>query len=208
MNRHAWHFGISLLLMCTAWAGAALVESRPAIALAKPLDSFDRRIDGWVAGEDLPLTSSVLETLRPTSYILRTYQRGQNALNLFIAYYALTQPGESMHSPKNCLPGGGWEILQSGFTAVQSGGKRLWVNKYIVQKEGDRLLVLYWYQSKRRVVASEYEGKLLRMWDAVRTGDTSGSIVRVSLAERPGALEDARSFATAVFPEMQRALGR
>jgi EpsI family protein len=130
------------------------------------------------------------------------------SLGFFVAYYALTRPGESMHSPKNCLPGGGWEILESGFTNVQVGQKRFPVNKYLIQKSGERQLVIYWYQSKERIVASEYSGKLFRAWDAVFNGDTSGSLVRIILPDRPDALGDARSFAEAVIPDVQQAIGR
>ncbi|HSU59403.1 MAG TPA: EpsI family protein [Bryobacteraceae bacterium] len=208
MTQRSWYFGISLFLMCAAWTGATLIELRPATALAKPLQTIDRRIDGWVGREDPPLSGSVLESLRPTSYVSRTYQKETKSLGLFVAYYALTRPGESMHSPKNCLPGGGWEILESGFTDVQLGSKHVAVNKYLIEKSGERQLVIYWYQSKERIVASEYSGKLFRAWDAISNGDTSGSIVRIVLPDRPDALGDARSFAEAVIPEVQQAIGR
>lgn len=208
MSRRSCFFGISLFLMCVAWTGATLVESRPATALAEPLENIDLDIQGWVGRNDPPLTVPVLDTLRPTSYVLRTYTKGSKALGFFIAYYALTRPGESMHSPKNCLPGGGWEILESGTTYIQVQGRHFPVNKYVVQKEAARELVLYWYQSRRHVVASEYTGKLFRFWDAITAGDTSGSIVRVSSPEGLQGLEDARSFAAAVFPEVQQAIGQ
>lgn len=207
MKRHSRYFGISLFLMSAAWAGTAWVEFRPPAALAKPLQSISTQMEGWVGREDPPLTGSVLESLHPTSYLLRTYHKGPKTLGLFIAYYALTRPGESMHSPKNCLPGGGWEILESGSTDVPVAHKRLAINKYLIQKNGAQQLVLYWYQSKQRVVASEYTGKLFRVWDAISTGDTSGSIVRISLAATPDALEDGRSFGVRVIPEVQEVLG-
>ncbi|HET9791118.1 MAG TPA: EpsI family protein [Candidatus Angelobacter sp.] len=206
MQRSAY-FGISLCLMCAAWAGAAWVETRPAAGLAKPLDSIDRHIDGWVGMDDPPLTESILASLRPSSYISRTYYKGTKSIGLFVAYYSLTRPGESMHSPKNCLPGGGWEILESGFTYINVGQQRFGVNKYSIQKNGDRQLVLYWYQSRERIVASEYAGKLFRAWDAISSGDTSGSLVRVLLPATPGALEEGQSFAARVVPAVQRALG-
>jgi EpsI family protein len=139
---------------------------------------------------------------------LRTYRKGAHSLNLFIAYYALTKPGESMHSPKNCLPGGGWEILRSGFTDLQAQGRSYSVNRYVVQKEGARQLVLYWYQSRERVVASEYTGKLLRFWDALTTGDTSGSLVRIVASDDSQGSQDARAFAAAILPDVQQVIGR
>lgn len=207
MTRPSCCFGISLLLMSAAWGGATWVELRPAAGLAKPLQTISSQMNGWTGRDDPALTPSVLDSLRPTSYLSRTYLKGHETLGLFIAYYALTRPGESMHSPKNCLPGGGWEILESGFTDVQVAEKHFAINKYSIQKDGDRQLVLYWYQSKERLVASEYSGKLFRVWDAISSGDTSGSLVRIIAPAAPGDLEEERSFAARIIPEVQQALG-
>lgn len=207
MSRRTCLFGISLFLMCAAWTGATWVESRPATALAKPLETINPNLRGWIGRNDPPLSDRILNSLRPTSYISRTYRKGAAAIGFFMAYYALTRPGESMHSPKNCLPGSGWNILESGSIDLDVQGRSFSVNKYIVQKEDTRQLVLYWYQSRRRIVASEYTGKLFRFWDAVTTGDTSGSIVRITAPEGPQALQYARSFAAAAFPEVQQVIG-
>src|SRR6185312_3812618 len=87
--------------------------------------------------------------------------------------------GESMHSPKNCLPGAGWEPIQSDLVPLPAAGPGVEVNRYVVEKEGDRDLVLYWYQAQGRIIAREYWGKLYLVWDAMRQGRRDGAIVRV-----------------------------
>ena len=112
-----------------------------------------------------------------------------------------------MHSPKHCLPGAGWEIWDYGSSNIAMGGRNFEVNKYSIQNGGDRRLVLYWYQSKGRIIASEYMGKILLARDALLQNSTAASIVRIIVPDQPGALEYARDFASELIPEVQHAFG-
>ena len=98
------------------------------------------------------------------------------------AIYGSQRQGDTIHSPLNCLPGAGWEPLSEGRTTIANAGGPgvdIEVNRYVVQKGLDRQLVLYWYQSHGRVVASEYTSRLLLIHDAIRMNRTDGSMVRV-----------------------------
>ena len=55
----------------------------------------------------------------------------------------------------------------------------------MIQKGLDRQLVLYWYQSHGRVVASEYWGKFYLVRDAVRMNRTDAALVRVIVPMAP-----------------------
>jgi EpsI family protein len=154
------------------------------------------------------LEQSTLQRLFLTDFVSRVYSQAGKQLDLFIAYYAEQRSGESMHSPKHCLPGSGWEIWQYGSVDVPiRGGRSVTVNKYSIHKGSEREVVLYWYQSGSRVIASEYLGKFLLMRDAVLDGRTDGSLVRIVLPDRPGAVEQAVAFAAELIPEVQRCYG-
>jgi EpsI family protein len=85
-----------------------------------------------------------------------------------------------MHSPLNCLPGSGWQPLSSGRQTIQiAGAAPIEVNRYLIQKGGESMLVLYWYQSHGRVIASEYWGKYYMVADAIRMNRTDAALVRV-----------------------------
>ena len=56
------------------------------------------------------------------------------------------------------------------------------INEYIIEKQGQRQLVLYWYQSHGRVIASEYWAKLYMVLDAIHLHRTDGALVRVTSA--------------------------
>ena len=112
-----------------------------------------------------------------------------------------------MHSPKHCLPGAGWEIWKHDSMLIPLDGQHIRVNKYSIQNQGARMLMVYWYQSKDRIVANEYFGKLLLARDTVLTGHTAGSIVRIVLPDVPGADQDGAAFASKLIPQVQRCFG-
>ncbi len=206
MHRITWRFGLTVLLVSATLTASRLSEYRQPGSLARPLDTIGTEIDGWAGSSDPPISSEILGVLKPTSYLSRTYRRGNDKLGLFIAFYAEQRAGESMHSPKNCLPGSGWEVSESGRAEVRANGQKIEVNRYLVQNGFERTLVLYWYQSRNRIIASEYKGKVCLLRDALVDGRTAGSLVRVVLPARPGALEDGLAFASTLIAQMQLCL--
>jgi len=184
-----------------------LTAKRVPEPLVRPLQEISRTIDGWSAVDEHKLDARVLKSLTPTDYVSRTYRKEHAELDLFIAFYAQQRAGESMHSPKHCLPGSGWEIWMQDSSQVPITGGRVEINKYSIQNAGTRMLMFYWYQSKNRVVANEYIGKVLLARDTLLTGLTSGSIVRIIVLDRPGADQDAVTFASTLIPELQRSFG-
>src|SRR5262249_9600712 len=161
-----------------------------------------------VGGANQTLRDDVLTVLKPTSYLSRLYRKDGEQIELFVAYYSQQRAGESMHSPKNCLPGSGWEVWNYGTASVPVNGRQVTVNRYSVQNGPQRMLVLYWYQSKSRIIANEYLGKICLVRDALLSGQTAGSIVRLTLPDRPGALEDGVAFASNLIPQVQTCFGR
>lgn len=196
-----------VLLTGTLWV-SALVDSRSPRELQRPLYSIGMELGGWRGTDDAALDKAVVDDLQATSYIMRTYRRNWDALGVFIAYYSRQRAGESMHPPRHCLPGNGWSIVQSGFSEVPGRGQSDVVNRYYMQNGDSRRLVLYWYQSRRRIVASEYAAKAFLIWDGLRDADSSGTLVRVTLPESPAALATGLQFAAALILEIQNCLGR
>ena len=203
----SWHLIGVWLLLATTLAASKLVEHRKSELLARPLESIDRHISGFAGTDNPSLSDEVLAKLQPTSYLSRTYSKPGIQADLFIAFYAQQRAGESMHSPKHCLPGAGWEIWDYGSTEIPAAAHRFTVNRYSISHEGERSLVLYWYQSKGRIIASEYLGKILLARDALLQNSTAGSIVRIIVPDRPGALEDARAFAAGLIPQVEHCFG-
>jgi EpsI family protein len=200
-------FVLTAALLAVTFAAAKFTERRYPAALVAPLTSISNQLAGWSAIGDEKLTDQVEGVLAASSYLTRGYRRGKDQLNLFIAFYEQQRAGESMHSPKHCLPGGGWEIWDYASAQVPIGSQTVKINKYFIQNAGQRLVMLYWYQSRQRIIASEYLGKLFLVKDAITEGKTDGSIVRITLTDQPGAVENGIQFATSLIPEVQRCFG-
>jgi EpsI family protein len=176
-------------------------------------DTFPMTINNWRATIDPPLSDDILKVLGVDDYLSRIYFRPDGAaVGLYMGFYGSQRQGDTIHSPLNCLPGAGWEPVREGrltIANVDGAGRDITVNRYVVQKGLERQLVLYWYQSHGRVVASEYTSKLLLINDAIRINRTDGSLVRVIAPIPVGAGDDgaaaaqlAESFVRDLFPHL------
>ncbi len=194
-------------LLLGALVLGGMTERRIPESLALPLDKIDPHLTGWTESGHRELDPRTLKALDPTSYLSRTYRKGAWQLDLFVAYYAQQRAGESMHSPKHCLPGSGWEIMRRGSITVPVMGNRTEINQFVIENLGTKMVMLYWYQSPGRIVASEYRAKLLLARDTAFTGHTGGSIVRILLPDDTAAINAGSAFASDLIPEVQRCLG-
>ena len=199
--------GVSLLLIATLAASSATSHRRGA-SLAADLETVPLKIGGFAGTPNPELQENVAKELNATSYISRRYTKGGLEADLFVAYYARQRAGESMHSPKHCLPGAGWEIWNYDTARISAGGSSFTVNKYSISHAGDRRVVFYWYQSRERVFASEYLGKLLLARDALFGKSTAAAMVRVIVPDQPRALEEAVVISSEMIVQMQRCFGR
>lgn len=163
----------------------ARAERAEPVPIRQSFSAFPMMIDEWKGRSDPPLSDEVLAVLGVDDYLTRTYftRQGEGAA-LYIGYWETQRRGDTVHSPVNCLPGSGWEPLSRRalrVTVPASDGSRseIEVNRYVIQKGLDRQMVLYWYQSHGRVIASEYWGKFFLVADAVRFHRSDTAIVRI-----------------------------
>jgi EpsI family protein len=196
--------------ICAAVLVAASDRSEAPVA-RKPFDSLPMTLGGW-RGERLPpIDSKVLAVLGVDDYVDRAYftPDGSQVVGLYMGYYGSQRQGDTMHSPLNCIPGAGWEPRSKSTIAVPiPAADPIVINRYVIEKGLDRQLVLYWYQSHGRVVASEYWSKFYLIRDAVRLNRTDGALVRVIAPITPGDESEttaetlATSFVRTLFPQL------
>jgi EpsI family protein len=169
-----------IVLLLATFGVRTRLGASPLVPLTKAFDSFPDQVGAWHLQGQSVLGADVLGVLRADDYMARSYAGpgGQQA-QLFVAYYRSQRAGESMHSPKNCLPGSGWEPVVNDEVPLAAGGHGAMINRYVVENSGDRALILYWYQAQGRIIANEYWGKAYLVWDAMRNGRRDGAIVRV-----------------------------
>ena len=164
---------------------------------------YPSAIGGW-QGRRETLDPAYLDALMLDDYLLADFTRGaQPPINFYVAWYDSQRAGRSAHSPRSCLPGGGWEIkslTQRELPGVRSGRQALRVNRALIQSGRSRQLVYYWFQQRGRVVTNEYAVKWYLFWDALTRNRTDGALVRLVVALEPGGADADRQltdFATA-----------
>ncbi|MEA2626983.1 MAG: hypothetical protein QOD06_3028 [Candidatus Binatota bacterium] len=183
-------------------------DESEAVPLRKPLASFPDRIAEWRGRETTLFSEDVLDVLRPTDYLMRRYQHPSGAsLWLYIGYWATQRKGAQVHSPKNCLPGGGWEPLEASRVQlpVEPSGT-IDANEYLLQNGAEQQLVVYWYQSRGETTASEIGGKIALVRNAILHHRTDAAVIRVSTVELGGTAKAMspllRGFVRALHPRL------
>jgi EpsI family protein len=143
-------------------------------------------------------------------YVNREYVNAAGIpVGLYVGYYASQRQGDTIHSPQNCLPGAGWQPVETGVADLRLGERSARVNRFLIQKGLDRQVVLYWYQGRGRVVANEYTNKALLMLEAARIHRSNGGLVRLIApvtTTADAAQTTVSAFATAFFPHLDRHL--
>jgi EpsI family protein len=151
-----------------------------AVAPREPLHELPYVLGTW-KGEEHPMQEQIVQALKISDYTNRMYLDSAGApIDLYIGYYDNQRTGDTIHSPKNCLPGAGWDPIRSGYAAISvAGGRQIVVNEYLIERDQDKQMVFYWYQGRGRVIASEYSGKFWMMADAISRNRTDGALVRL-----------------------------
>ena len=169
---------------------------------------------GGAMGTDIRLSDAEVRVAGVTDYLMRSYEPLDSAagglpFSVYVGYYASQMQGKTIHSPKNCLPGAGWEALASATMEVDTPDGLVHVNRYLLQNQGAQALVLYWYQGRGRVESNEYVVKWNLLRDAAVRQRSDEALVRivVPVEESDGrALTTATATATALVPAVFRAL--
>ena len=169
--------------------------------------NFPQQLSGW-RGQRQPLEAIYQDVLKLDDYYLGDFTRvGESPVNFYVAWYNSQQGGRSAHSPRTCLPGGGWQIqslTQVFLPEVRIGHQRLRVNRALIRLGSQQQLVYYWFQQRGRVVTNEYAVKWYLFWDSLTRHRTDGALVRLVAAVPQGAIvaADGRltAFAAALAP--------
>lgn len=184
MNSDA-HVGVRFALAVVLISATAIyVRGRGHDDPAPPhqdVKNFPREIGEWHGGPDFPFDAETLKVLGPGDFMERDYEEpGEPMVDLYLAYFPSQRTGDTIHSPRHCLPGAGWQFAKESEIQLRGpSGQPITVNFYVIANGNDQQVVLYWYQAHGRVVANEYRAKLYQMWDAMRLNRTDGSLVRV-----------------------------
>jgi EpsI family protein len=205
---------LTALLILQNVAMYMVLQRKEIVPVHQPLASTPNQFGGWQKVRDNVVEKEVQEVLKSDDLLNRTYASsdGQRFANLFVAYFESQRTGKAPHSPKNCLPGAGWTpyIADEIQISIPGNPNPITVNRYVIQKGNSQSVVLYWYHSYQRIVASEYAAKIWLVLDSIRLNRSDTALVRVVMSSNPDDLEAATQacvrFVQASYPSMGRYL--
>jgi EpsI family protein len=194
----AWPAFVPAFVLLVGCGFVWQTHSQRQMPLSAPLASIIPAVDGYSV-VDLKIGDDERRVAGMSDYVARAYLRDSaQAFQTLVSYYDRQGQGKTIHSPRNCLPGAGWEILRGERRAVTVDGVSHGVNHYVLKNGAATDVVYYWYQGRGRVVASEYAVKWNLLRDAALLGHTEEALVRVVIPVRVQS-------ATATSPEAIKA---
>jgi EpsI family protein len=154
-------------------------RAQSAVPLQAPLSGVLSNVSGYRI-QDQHLSNEERRVAGMTDYVARIYWRDSlPAFTTFVSYYDAQTQGKTIHSPRNCLPGAGWEVMSAAPHDIEIDGRRRTLNRYLLKNGASTAVVFYWYQGRGRIVASEYAVKWNLLRDAALAGHTEEALVRV-----------------------------
>jgi EpsI family protein len=200
---------VFVLLAATAVASSGARSPEASVA-RESLERLPQTIGPWHGTDVAPFSDDVIAQLGVDDYVNRRYVGEAGVpVSVYVGYYASQRQGDTIHSPQNCLPGAGWQPIESGVQRVGGPDAAVDVNRYVIAKGANRQVVLYWYQGRGRIVANEYVNKALLMFDAARLRRTNGGLVRLItpvVTTTEAAATEASGLAGALLPHLSRYL--
>jgi len=171
------------VILATSFATGRFQEREEYVPDIPALNTFPLKIAQW-QGSEQAIEKVYLDQLKLSDYFTASYVGAANSdfVELYIAYYESQRKGASVHSPKACLPGGGWQIVEMEeqlINDVRPDGEQLKVNRVLIGLGDNKQLVYYWFQQRDRNLTNEYLVKWFIFWDALTKNRTDGSLIRL-----------------------------
>jgi len=188
--------------------------------LNKPFSTFPKQIGDWT-GKEERFDQKIYDMLGVDDSISCNYSapRGSHHNNsqieLYVGFYRSQRKGDIIHSPKNCMPGAGWNFIKTekiliNIEAHQQQNihqQNITVNNILLQNGHEKLVMFYWYQGRGRFMISEYAQKIYLVTDSITKHRTDEAFVRILAPVTNGNEEETvrylRDFTTLILPLLQ-----
>lgn len=113
-----------VVVLAVGWLALLGIGQQTDLPLRGSLDSVLPSYEGY-AVQDVPIPEEEQAIAGMSDYLMRVFTRDSTRLfSVYVGYYRSQNQGRSIHSPKNCLPGGGWEPVSADTRTLAAGGGR------------------------------------------------------------------------------------
>ena len=195
-----WRLYLPALVLAVGGLMVASAQRQVVVRLDRPLRELPIAFAGFSV-ENRAISENEQQVAGMSDYVYRIFDQRDDstrAFSVYVGYYDSQVTGRTIHSPRNCLPGAGWQTVESGTRALQVAGKPVTVNRYVLANGTMQAMVYYWYQGRGRVAWNEYGVKWDLLRDAATRGRTEEALVRIMVPIAP-----ARRFNATEWQERQ-----
>ncbi|MEM6483721.1 MAG: VPLPA-CTERM-specific exosortase XrtD [Pseudomonadota bacterium] len=183
-RRHRGFFPVVAALMCiiSVPVSFAVNDREEQVPERQSLERFPLLMGDWIGREGL-LEDSIVDVLGVTDYVVADYRLKADPVpvNFYAAFYESQRTDAKIHSPRSCMPGGGWEIAE--LSQISLGGalgrEAPQVNRVVIRMGSREQLVYYWFQQRGRVITNEYLAKWYLLVDGLTLSRSDGSLIRL-----------------------------
>lgn len=175
---------LSLLFACVAFFVSSVDYSPRKTGKTNP-KTINLPVSGWLCK---PITSpqAVLDTLETDITVFAEYYQGaEEPVNLYIGYYDTVEQSKMSHAPQVCFTAQGWVMQKNDKVKILLGGEKKTVNRLLLERNGERTLVYYWYQAGKGVYADLFRMKVSLLFEKIMHSegfDEGNAFVRVSIS--------------------------
>lgn len=197
---------VSAIMILTALTLGSISQVED-VPIKKPLSQFPMQIGEW-KGIESRFDERIYKILGVDDSILADYRsQDGHQVSLYVGFYQNQREGNVIHSPKHCMPGAGWNITRTSIkevTLAETNPEKLKVVKLQMEKDGQKIVAFYWFQSRGRFIYSEYLQKVFLVYDSMLKNRTDGSFVRliapVTDDNKEATLNDLKEFVGLLIP--------
>lgn len=180
------------------------------VRILQPLDKFPKQLGQWILKENRQSSTGVIKMLGVNDYIDYTYQDNNgNQINFYVGFYESVGITGSYHSPKHCMPGSGWGIDKTKTIKITKNSKiKVNISEMIIRNGSKYQVVLYWFNNRGRIIASEYLEKIYLVFDALTMKRRDGSFIRLMAQARDGDIKKVETllidFSELAIPQLDK----
>jgi EpsI family protein len=159
-------------------------------------------------GDERRFSEPTYDILKADTTTLRRYRDSAgNTYWLFIAYFKEQKYGSQIHSPRQCLPGGGWRIDSiDPYSLALSAGLTQPVNLLTIERQAAKQIMFYWFETRSGSIRGEFALKFDLVKNALLFRPTDAGFVRLTVQNADGDIKSAKELGARFLRELETSL--
>ena len=202
---------LSILLACAAYVVHGPLASGSTVTVKVPLREILDNVNGWNTSSNQLLSDEIVNGLKLDDYIFRSYTKGPETVSLYIGYYRTAAKVGAAHDPLVCFSGQGWRTgnsTEGTYRLSSMSGLTISYSSMIAERNGEREIIVYWFQANGTTSSSTLRQKLEMVRDRIKGGGEENAFVRITSPVGHGTPEAARQrihvFIESFYPHFHR----